>query len=88
MALGAISIEVVRLAFVVNQFLFVWARILQISKTAREKNVEQLSLGSLAPTVVGKAIRVITSLKEKAFAYAGAHTLGKESLPSPIQSTF
>lgn len=60
-----------------NQVFFLSARILQISKTAREKNVKQLSMGSYGPSTIGKGIRVITSLKERAYAFLGAHTLGK-----------
>lgn len=49
-----------------NQVIFVIGRSLQIFKTFKERDAKQLSLGSYGTVVLGKTIRVFTSIKEGA----------------------
>ena len=84
-AVGALSMELITQAFLMNQVIFIVSRGMQITKTWREKDASQLSISTYGLIQLGKTIRIFTTIKEGATMHLiGASILGhtfKRKLP-------
>lgn len=81
MLLGKVDKDVLTAAFFANQAVFVVGRGMQIVKTAKEGDASQLSLSSFATVVLGKSIRLLTSLTDGAtLPLVFQHFLGATAL--------